>query len=236
MRRFARRVGLATTGGERRHRATVAGWRVVAQVPRQSPPRHRHQQHDGGTGRGSANRALDILTSSRTRRHPALFEGTADRPKRYGQGEPKKTTAKFGVPRNLERFLLGPPTGSSRGPASVTLNFRPLGFPQQQFQRGKERALAVVRSGALAYGSRILLTRPGWRRGGGGLGREPPTPQTNKDTRRDHWAQVGSRLIAGALPHQQVVGATDRLGTEIADRRDSARFTPHYLPWASTRK
>ena len=45
------------------------------------------------------------------------------------------------------------------------------------------------------------------------------TPQINKDAGRDHWPQVGGGLIAGGgFRTGQVIGATDRLGGEIADR------------------
>ncbi len=45
------------------------------------------------------------------------------------------------------------------------------------------------------------------------------TPKINKDGGRDHWPRVGGGLIAGGgLRTGQVIGATDRLGGEIADR------------------
>ena len=45
------------------------------------------------------------------------------------------------------------------------------------------------------------------------------TPQINKDGGRDHWPQVGCALLAGGgMKTGQVIGATDRLGGEIAER------------------
>ena len=45
------------------------------------------------------------------------------------------------------------------------------------------------------------------------------TAQINKDGGRDHWPQVGCALLAGGgMKTGQVIGATDRLGGEIADR------------------
>jgi len=45
------------------------------------------------------------------------------------------------------------------------------------------------------------------------------TPMINKDGGRDHWPRVGGALLAGGgLRTGQVIGATDRLGGEIADR------------------
>jgi hypothetical protein len=45
------------------------------------------------------------------------------------------------------------------------------------------------------------------------------TPKINAEAGRDHWPQVGGGLIAGGgFRTGQVIGATDRLGGEIADR------------------
>ncbi|MCH8047230.1 MAG: DUF1501 domain-containing protein, partial [Planctomycetes bacterium] len=45
------------------------------------------------------------------------------------------------------------------------------------------------------------------------------TPRINKNAGRDHWPQVGGGLLAGGgMKTGQVIGATDRLGAEVADR------------------
>ena len=45
------------------------------------------------------------------------------------------------------------------------------------------------------------------------------TPIINKDAGRDHWPQVGCALLAGGgMRTGQVIGTTDRLGGEIAER------------------
>ena len=45
------------------------------------------------------------------------------------------------------------------------------------------------------------------------------TPRINEKAGRDHWPRVGGGLIAGGgFRTGQVIGATDRLGGEIADR------------------
>jgi len=45
------------------------------------------------------------------------------------------------------------------------------------------------------------------------------TPTINKDAGRDHWPRVGGGLLAGGgFRTGQVIGATDRLGGEIAER------------------
>jgi len=45
------------------------------------------------------------------------------------------------------------------------------------------------------------------------------SPTINKDAGRDHWPRVSSALMAcGGMRHGQVIGSTDRLGGEPADR------------------
>ena len=45
------------------------------------------------------------------------------------------------------------------------------------------------------------------------------TPKINKNAGRDHWPAVGGGLLAGGgMKTGQVIGATDRLGGEAADR------------------
>ena len=45
------------------------------------------------------------------------------------------------------------------------------------------------------------------------------TPKINKNAGRDHWPRVSSALLAGGgLRAGQVLGSTDRLGGEAADR------------------
>ncbi|MEK6238955.1 MAG: DUF1501 domain-containing protein, partial [Planctomycetales bacterium] len=45
------------------------------------------------------------------------------------------------------------------------------------------------------------------------------TPKINKNAGRDHWPQVGGGLVAGGgFRMGQVIGATDRLGGEVAER------------------
>ena len=45
------------------------------------------------------------------------------------------------------------------------------------------------------------------------------TPTINKDGGRDHWPRVSCAMLAGGgMRHGQVIGATDRLGGEAAER------------------
>ena len=45
------------------------------------------------------------------------------------------------------------------------------------------------------------------------------TPKINKDAGRDHWPRVGHALLSGGgLKVGQVLGATDKLGSDVLDR------------------
>ena len=57
------------------------------------------------------------------------------------------------------------------------------------------------------------------------------SPVINRDAGRDHWTNVMSLVLAGGgLRHGQVIGATDRKGHSILDRRSHpARPRRHRL-------
>jgi len=45
------------------------------------------------------------------------------------------------------------------------------------------------------------------------------TPQVNKEGGRDHWPQVSCAILAGGgMKTGQVIGSTDRIGADVADR------------------
>jgi uncharacterized protein (DUF1501 family) len=134
---------------------------------------------------------------------------------RYGRGDAKNYGD--GAPRNCEHFLMARRLVEA-GARCVTLNFGRWDFHShnhsellthlplfdQAFSalvedlhdRGLDRDVAVV-----AWGE---------------FGR---TPQINSEAGRDHWPQLGCALLAGGgMRTGQVIGATDRLGGEIADR------------------
>jgi uncharacterized protein (DUF1501 family) len=160
--------------------------------------------------------AIDILTSSRlaeafdlSREDPAVRE-------RYGQGDRKNYGD--GAPRNPEHFLLARRLVEA-GARVVTLNFGRWDFHSSNFSEARnthlpifDRALSALIEDLHERGMSDDVAVVAW----GEFGR---TPQINKDAGRDHWPPVGGGLIAGGgFRTGQVIGATDRLGGEIADR------------------
>lgn len=160
--------------------------------------------------------ALSILTSSRlaealdlSREDPAVRE-------RYGKGDTKNFGD--GAPRNLEHFLLARRLVEA-GARVVTLNFGRWDFHSDNFNGLKNTHLPLFDQGLSALiedlhqrGLDRDVSVVAW----GEFGR---TPRINENAGRDHWPQVGGGLLAGGgMRTGQVIGATDRLGSEIADR------------------
>jgi hypothetical protein len=160
--------------------------------------------------------ALDILTSSKladafdlSQEDPATIE-------RYGKGDARNYGD--GAPRNPEHFLLARRLVEA-GARVVTLNFGRWDFHSNNFSEAKnthlpifDRALSALIEDLDARGMGDDVAVVAW----GEFGR---TPTINKDAGRDHWPQVGGGLIAGGgFRTGQVIGATDRLGAEIAER------------------
>ncbi len=160
--------------------------------------------------------ALDILTSSQLSDAFDLDqEDTAVR-ERYGTGDESRFGD--GAPRNPDHFLMARRLVEA-GARIVTLNFGRWDFHSDNFGGAKnthlpifERALAALISDLDERGMLDDVAVVAW----GEFGR---TPRINADAGRDHWPQVGGGLIAGGgFRCGQVIGATDRLGGEIADR------------------
>lgn len=160
--------------------------------------------------------ALDILTSSRladaldlSKEDPAVRE-------RYGKGNPKRYGD--GAPRNLEHFLMARRLVEA-GARVVTLNFGRWDFHSNNFSEAKNTHLPFFDQGLSALIEDIYergmdkdVAVVAW----GEFGR---TPKINANAGRDHWPQVGGGLIAGGgFRTGQVIGATDRLGAEVAER------------------
>jgi len=160
--------------------------------------------------------AFDILTSSRLARALDVSEEPASVRERYGKGDP----ARFGdgAPRNLEHFLVARRLVEA-GARVVTLNFGRWDFHSDNFRGMRDTHLPLFDQGLSALiedlharGLDKDVAVCAW----GEFGR---TPQINKDAGRDHWPQVGGGLLAGGgFRTGQVIGSTDRLGGEIADR------------------
>ena len=101
----------------------------------------------------------------------------------------------------------------------VTLNFGRWDFHSRNFSEARDthlpyfdQALSALIEDLYERGMDKDVAVVAW----GEFGR---TPKINKDAGRDHWPRVGGGLIAGGgFRTGQVIGATDRLGGEVADR------------------
>lgn len=161
-------------------------------------------------------RALGMLTSSKLAE--ALDVSKEDEKTRelYGKG----FTANYGdgAPRNLEQFLMARRLVEA-GARVVTLNFGRWDFHSDNFNEAKNTHLPYFDQGMAALvqdlhdrGMAKDVAVVAW----GEFGR---TPTINKEAGRDHWPRVGGGLLAGGgFRTGQVIGATDRLGGEIAER------------------
>ncbi len=160
--------------------------------------------------------ALGVLTSSKlaealdvSREDPAVRE-------RYGKGDFRNYGD--GAPRNQEHFLIARRLVEA-GVRCVTLNFGRWDFHSNNFSEFKnthgpqfDQGMSALVEDLHQRGLDQDVSVVAW----GEFGR---TPIINKDAGRDHWPQVGCALLAGGgLKTGQVIGQTDRLGGEIAER------------------
>lgn len=160
--------------------------------------------------------AFEILASSALAEALDVSREPPDVRERYGTGDPKNFGD--GAPRNLEHFLMARRLVEA-GARVVTLNFGRWDFHSNNFSGLKNTHLPLFDRGLSALvedlherGLADDVSVVAW----GEFGR---TPRINKDAGRDHWPQVGGGLLAGGgMRTGQVIGATDRLGAEIADR------------------
>ncbi|MDF1861427.1 MAG: DUF1501 domain-containing protein [Verrucomicrobiales bacterium] len=159
--------------------------------------------------------AFGLLTSSELANALNLENEDPKVRERYGKGDPKNVGD--GAPRNLEHFLLARRLVEA-GARCVTLNFGRWDFHSNNFSGMRSHAplfdqgLSALITDLEERGMLDDTLVVAW----GEFGR---TPMINKDAGRDHWPRVGGALLAGGgLKTGQVIGATDRLGGEIADR------------------
>ena len=160
--------------------------------------------------------ALDILTSSRLEEALDLSKEDPVVRERYGKGFEKRYGD--GAPRNCEHFLMARRLVEA-GVRVVTLNFGRWDFHSRNFSEARDthlpyfdQALSALIEDLYKRGMDKDVAVVAW----GEFGR---TPKINKDAGRDHWPRVGGGLIAGGgFRTGQVIGATDRLGGEVADR------------------
>jgi hypothetical protein len=159
--------------------------------------------------------AFNVLTSSKLMDALDLSKEDPKVRERYGKGNPDNYGD--GAPRNCEHFLLARRLVEA-GARCVTLNFGRWDFHSQNFSELLthlpmfDQAISALVEDLHERGLAQDVSVVAW----GEFGR---TPQVNADGGRDHWPRVGGGLLAGGgLRTGQVIGATDRLGGEIADR------------------
>lgn len=163
-----------------------------------------------------SKQAMGILTSSKLAEALNLEKEDPKIRELYGKGDPKNFGD--GAPRNLEHFLMARRLVEA-GARVVTLNFGRWDFHSRNFKGLKDTHLPLFDQGLSALitdlherGLDKDVSVVAW----GEFGR---TPRINKDAGRDHWPRVGGGLVAGGgMKTGQVIGATDRLGGEVADR------------------
>ena len=159
--------------------------------------------------------AFNILTSSKLMEALDIGREPQKVRERYGKGDTKNYGD--GAPRNCEHFLMARRLVEA-GARCVTLNFGRWDFHSKNhsellthlpyFDQAVSALVEDLHERGLADDVAVVA----W----GEFGR---TPQINKDGGRDHWPQVGGALLAGGgMKTGQVIGATDRLGGEIAER------------------
>ena len=159
--------------------------------------------------------AFSILTSSKLIEALDLSKEPSSVRERYGKGDPKNYGD--GAPRNCEHFLMARRLVEA-GARCVTLNFGRWDFHSENHSELLthlplfDQAMSALVEDLHERGLDKDVAVVDW----GEFGR---TPQINSDAGRDHWPQVGCALLAGGgMKTGQVIGATDRLGGEIADR------------------
>ncbi|HWB03224.1 MAG TPA: DUF1501 domain-containing protein [Verrucomicrobiales bacterium] len=159
--------------------------------------------------------AFNILTSSRLMDALDLSKEAPKVRERYGKGDTKNYGD--GAPRNCEHFLMARRLVEA-GARCVTLNFGRWDFHSNNHSELLthlpffDQAISALVEDLHERGLDKDVAVVAW----GEFGR---TPIINKDAGRDHWPQVSCALLAGGgMKTGQVIGATDRLGGEIAER------------------
>lgn len=161
-------------------------------------------------------RAMGILTSS------DLFDAldvSKEDPKtreRYGTGNANQPKGD-GAPRVPQNLLLARRLVEA-GARVVTVNYSFWDWHGQNFRNAREelpvfdKAVSALVEDLHERGLDKDVTVIAW----GEFGR---TPKINKDAGRDHWPRVSCALMAGGgMKTGQVIGQTDRLGGEPAER------------------
>ncbi len=159
--------------------------------------------------------AFGVLTSSALGAALDLSKEDSRTVAAYGKGTEKLKDD--GCWRRLDQFLMARRLVEA-GARCVTIGFSRWDWHSQNFKQGREE-FPLLDQGVSALvqdlhdrGLDQDVSVVVW----GEFGR---TPKINKDAGRDHWPNVSCALLAGGgMNHGQIIGATDRIGGEAADR------------------
>ena len=163
-----------------------------------------------------SERAMGILTSSELFDALDISKEDERTRKRYGHDNEKQPKGD-GAPRAPQHFLVARRLVEA-GVRVVTINYSFWDWHGGNFSNAKqefpvfEKAVTALVEDLHERGLDKDVTVVAW----GEFGR---TPKINKNAGRDHWPRVSSALLAGGgMRTGQVLGSTDRLGGEAADR------------------
>jgi uncharacterized protein (DUF1501 family) len=163
-----------------------------------------------------AERALNVLSSSKLMEALDLTKEDPKIRERYGDGKPYKYQYDGGPTANDQ--LLMARRLVQAGARCVSLTFGRWDSHGKNFDLVRDHGSKLDQAlTALVWDLERLdllssVTVIAW----GEFGR---TPRINKEAGRDHWPQVSCALLAGGgLKHGQVIGSTNRLGEFAKDR------------------
>ena len=164
---------------------------------------------------GFNRQAFGMLTSSRLLKALDLTQEDPRVLERYGKGDPK--VHGDAAPMLNEQFCVARRLVEA-GARFVTVAYGFWDYHGNNFGNARndlpmyDQALSALIQDIHDRGMDKDVTVIAW----GEFGR---SPTINKDGGRDHWPRVTNALLAGGgLRHGQVIGSTDRLGGEPADR------------------
>ena len=159
--------------------------------------------------------AFGVLTSSKLASALDLGAESRGALERYGKGDPRPRGD--AAPRLPEQFLLARRLVEA-GARVVTVAFGFWDYHGNCFKTAREdlpmfdRGVSALIEDLHERGMSKDVSVVVW----GEFGR---TPRINKDAGRDHWPGVSCALLAGGgMRTGQVIGSTDRIGGEAADR------------------
>lgn len=159
--------------------------------------------------------AFGVLTSSALGEALDLSKEDPRLVERYGKGTEKLQAD--GCWKRLDQFLMARRLVEA-GARCVTLGFSRWDWHSGNFKRSREdfplldQGLSVLVQDLHERGLDKDVSVVAW----GEFGR---TPKINDKGGRDHWPRVSCAVLAcGGMNHGQIIGSTDRLGGEAADR------------------